>query len=160
MEDSRKVVVFESGDEEYGISIEAILSIEKDEKVTPIPHLPSYMLGMINVRGELVPILDFEQILYHRSSEGFEQAKIIVLKTDDLSFAIRVKEAKEIVDIPGDRLKQMGLVAYGKTTYFTAIAQLDDRLITIIDPTILAQSLDGMKQIQSYMKEFKAKQMT
>lgn len=88
VEDSRKLVVFESGNEEYGVSIEEILSIEKDEKVTPIPHLPSYMLGMINVRGELVPILDFEQILYHRSSKDFEQAKIIVLKTDDLSFAI------------------------------------------------------------------------
>lgn len=71
-----------------------------------------------------------------------------------------MKEAKEIVDIPGDRLKQMGLVAYAKTTYFTAIAQLDDRLITIIDPTILVRSLDGIKQIQSYMKELKAKQMT
>lgn len=158
MENSQKVVVFESGNEEYAISIESILSIEKSEVITPIPHLPSYMLGIVNVRGDLIPVLDYEQILYHQSSVNADQAKILVLKTDHLSLAIRVKDAKEIIDIPHERLKQMGLVAYAKTRYFTAIAQLDDRLITMIDPTILAQSLDGMKEIQSYMKELKTKQ--
>ena len=106
MEDSQKVVVFECGNEEYAISIDAILSIERNEEVTPIPHLPSYMVGIMNVRGELVPVLDYEQILYHRSSSGYEHAKMLVVKTPDLSLAIRVKDAKEIADIPADRLKQ------------------------------------------------------
>ena len=158
MENSQKVVVFESGNEEYAISIESVLSIEKNEVITPIPHLPSYMLGIVNVRGDLIPVLDYEEILYHKSSDGSPQAKLLVLKTDHLSLAIRVKDAREIIDIPADRFKQMGLVAYSKTRYFTAIAQLEDRLITMIDPTILAQSLDGMKEIQSYMTELKAEQ--
>ncbi|KIL44304.1 chemotaxis protein CheW [Jeotgalibacillus soli] len=160
MENSQKVVVFDSGNEEYAISIETVLSIEKNDTITPIPHLPSFMLGIINVRGELVPVLDFEEILYHRSSEDFEQAKILVLKTNQLSLAIRVKDAKEIIDIEPENLKQVGLVAYSNTTYFTAIAHLEDRLITMVDPAILVNSLDGMKEIQEYMNEVKKEQIS
>jgi purine-binding chemotaxis protein CheW len=147
-----KVVVFQVGTEEYAISIEHVISIEKVEGNTPIPHLPVYVKGIVKVRGELLPVLDFEEILYHRTIQYNDQTRMIVVKTDDLSIGVLVNDAKEIIDIEKEHLKQLGLVAFNKTSYFTSIANLDSRLITIIDPSKLVQSLEGINEIQQYMK--------
>ncbi|MFC0477793.1 chemotaxis protein CheW [Robertmurraya beringensis] len=147
-----KVVVFQVGKEEYAITIEHVISIEKVEGITPIPHLPVYVKGIVKVRGELLPVLDFEEILYHRTIQYNDQTRMIVVKTDELSIGVLVNDAKEIIDIEKEQLKQLGLVAFNKTSYFSSIANLDSRLITIIDPSKLVQSLEGIKEIQQYMK--------
>ncbi|MFB6465901.1 chemotaxis protein CheW [Cytobacillus sp. Hz8] len=151
MTDSNKVVVFQVRNEEYAVPIQFVMSIEKLEGVTPIPHLPSYVRGIVKVRGELIPVIDIEQIFYNHSLPMDETVRIIILQTEMLSIGILVQEAKEILDIPEENIKQVGLVAYQKTSYFTGVANLESRLITIVDPTILVQSLEGIKEIQEFM---------
>ena len=56
-----QTVIIQTGSEEYALPVESVISIEKLGFVTPIPHLPDYMLGLMKSRGELVPILDFSQ---------------------------------------------------------------------------------------------------
>jgi purine-binding chemotaxis protein CheW len=148
-----KVVVFQVKTEEYAIPIEHVISIEKVEGITPIPHLPVYVKGIVKVRGELLPVLDFEEILYNRAIQYNDQTRMIVVMTDDLSVGVLVNDAKEIIDIEPENLKQLGLVAFTKTSYFSSIANLDSRLITMIDPSKLVQSLEGIHEIQQYMKE-------
>ncbi|QED48545.1 chemotaxis protein CheW [Cytobacillus dafuensis] len=155
MEETNKVVVFQVGNEEYAIPIRFVTSIEKMEGITPIPHLPAYVNGIFKVRGELIPVIDFERVLYNQSINFDESTKIIVLQTDELSIGVVVADAKEIIDIPQDKMKQLGLIAYKKTTYFTGIANLDSRIITLINPTQMVQSLEGIREIQEYMKEQK-----
>lgn len=152
MENSNKVVVFTVGKEDYAIPIENVLSIEKLEGITPIPHLPPYVRGIIKVRGELIPALDTERILYNRPVEVNDSVRIIVLQTEEMSLGILVGEAKEILDIPQEQMKQVGLIAYQKTSYFTGVANLENRLITIISPSILVKSLEGIREIQEFMK--------
>lgn len=149
--ESNKVVVFLVGKEEYGIPIENVLSIEKVEGITPIPHLPEYVSGIIKVRGELIPALDTEKILYSRSMNVRDSVRIIVLRTEEMSLGVLVNEAKEILDIPQEKIKQVGLVAYQKTSYFTGVANLENRLITIISPSVLVKTLEGIREIQEYM---------
>ncbi|AIE60647.1 chemotaxis protein CheW [Bacillus methanolicus] len=152
MNESNKAVVFRVGSEEYAFPIQYVISIEKMASTTPIPHLPEYVKGIVKVRGELIPVVDFENILYNRQIEINEGTRFIVLHTPEMSLGVLVKEAKEIVDIPSEKLKQIGLIAYQKTSYFTGVANLDKRLITVIDPLKLIQSLEGIREIQEYMK--------
>lgn len=152
---SIKVVVFECGNEEYAVSIEHVVSIEKLEHVNPIPHLPNYLIGLMKIRGALVPIMDFEEILYSRSGRASEQARVITMLTEEMSIGLLVKDAKEILDISTDDLIQIGLVNYSKTKYFTGVANLENRMITLVDPSILVHSLEGIKDIQSYLESIK-----
>jgi purine-binding chemotaxis protein CheW len=154
---SVKVVVFRCGNEDYAIPVEHVVSIEKLEKVSPIPHLPNYFLGLMKIRGELVPIVDFEQILYNRSALGDEHVRIIVIQTEDMFIGLLVLEAKEILDIKRENLKQIGLVNYANTQYFSSVANLENRMITLIDPTILVRTVDGIKEIQAHMESVTAK---
>ena len=145
-----KSVVFTCGTEEYAVPVEQVVSIEKVEHITPIPHLPNYLLGYTRIRGELVPVIDFQSILYGRKTEG-DLSRIVVMNTDVINFGLVVADAKEIIDISPDLLKQMGLVNYAKTQYFTAVANLENRMITCVDPKVLVNSLEGIREIIEYM---------
>ncbi|KOS68142.1 chemotaxis protein CheW [Lysinibacillus contaminans] len=148
--ESIKAVVFACGTEEYAVPVEQAISIEKLDRVTPIPHLPNYLLGFTRNRGELIPVLDFERILYNRSTNG-DASRIIILNTDVVNYGLLVTEAKEILDFDESVLKQVGLVNYSKTRYFTAVANLENRMITFVDPKVLVNSLDGIRQIINYL---------
>ena len=150
---NEKVVVFRCGQEEYAISVDYIVSIEKMDYINRVPHLPSYMLGMTKNRGELVPVMDLEQILLHQTTE--DEARLIMIQVPGFLFALRVNEAKEILDIEEDALKQIGLVNYAKTQYFKAVANLENRMITIIAPEILCDTLEGIKEIKAYVTKLK-----
>lgn len=147
-----KAVVVQCGNEEYAISVDSIVSIERLEQVNPIPHLPDFMLGLMKIRGELVPILDFEQILYNKSAKNNPDARIVVVQTKALFVGLLVIDAKEILDIPESTLTTSGLMAYSRTAYFTAVANLEDRIITIVDTEILSQTLSGMDEISAYVE--------
>lgn len=152
MAEPYKVVVFTVGQEEYAITVDHIISIEKIEGFTRIPHLPDYVRGIVKVREELIPILDLEKVLYDRFVTKENSTRMIVIRTADMSLGILVNEAKEILDILPEQVKQLGLVAYKNTSYLTGVANLESRLITFIDPTQLVRSLEGIREIQEYMQ--------
>ncbi|KGR74678.1 chemotaxis protein CheW [Ureibacillus sinduriensis] len=145
-----KVVIFNCGKEEYAVPVEQVVSIEKLGHITPIPHLPGYLLGFARVRGELIPVIDFNRILYNQSSEG-DLSRIIVLNTDIVNYGLVVNEAKEIINLTENEIKQVGLVNYSKTRYFTAVANLEERMIACVDPKILVDSLEGIREIIEYL---------
>jgi len=146
-----KAVIVRSGNEEYALPVEHVISIEKLDSVNPIPHLPEYMIGLMKIRGELIPILDFEQILYNRKASHNDDVRVVVAQTDSLNIGLLVLEAKEILDLPGDALKQIGLSNYSRTKFVSSVANLDERMITLIDPSILVTTLEGVKEIKEYM---------
>ncbi|MDP4170046.1 MAG: chemotaxis protein CheW [Bacillota bacterium] len=152
MSENNKAVVFRIAKEEYAIPIQYVISIEKMENITPIPHLPHYVKGIVEVRNELIPVIDLENILYKRNLEVNEVSRLIVLESGELSLGALVNEVKEIIDIPKGALKEVGLIAYSKTAYITGIANLDHRLITVLDPALLVDSLEGIRDIKEYMK--------
>ncbi|MBE1553818.1 chemotaxis protein CheW [Sporosarcina limicola] len=147
-----KAVIIQCGNEEYALPVETVVSIERLEQVNPIPHLPDYMLGLMRIRKELVPILDFEQILYGRSAKGHAEARVVLVKTKNLYIGLLVLDAKEILDIPEGSMSSTGLLAYSKTKYFITVANLENRIITVVDPEILSQTLAGMDEIDEYVK--------
>jgi len=151
MEDHNKAVVFQVAQGEYAIFIDYVISIEKEDGITEVPSLPSYIVGIKKVRNELIPIIDLEQVLYNRSINNEDQNKLIVLKTEELTFAVLVRDAKEILAVAEENIKQVGLAAYQKTSYFTGVINLDNRLIMLVDPSVLIDSLDGIKEIKEYM---------
>ena len=147
-----KAVIVQCGQEEYALPVDTVVSIEKLEQVNPIPHLPEYMLGLTKIRGEIVPILDFQQILYGDSAKNDPNARVVVVQTEKLYIGLLVLDAKEILDIPESTLTSSGLMAYSRTPYFTTVANLQDRMITVVDAEKLSRTLSGMEKIEEYVQ--------
>lgn len=158
--DELKAVIVQCGNEEYAIPVQSIISIERLEQVNPIPHLSEYLLGLMSIRGELVPILDFEQILYNRSAKDEEDVRVVVVQTTAITFGLLVLDAKEIIDIPNSLLTVSALQVYSKTPYFTAVANLEQRMITVVDPEKLSQTLTGMHEIGAYVEAQAAEELS
>ncbi|WP_339250444.1 chemotaxis protein CheW [Sporosarcina sp. FSL W8-0480] len=150
-----KAVIVQCGQEEYALPLDIVISVEKLQQVNPIPHLPEYMLGLMKIRGELVPILDFQWILYDNSAKDHKTAKVVVVRTEGLDIGLLVLDAKEILDISKDTFSSSELLSHSKTPYFTTIANLEERMITVVDPQILSERLTGMDVIGDYIRSLK-----
>ncbi|XXM73822.1 chemotaxis protein CheW [Lysinibacillus sphaericus] len=153
-----KVVVFHAGREEYALPIEQVVSIEKLGGINPVPHLPDYVLGLVKVRNELIPVLDLSSILYNQRFHEEKGLFLLVIHTETLQAGLVVKEAKEILEVPEGAVTDAGLLAYSRTRYFDGVINLEDRMITKIDPEVLIGSLEGMKEIRDYVYEQKISQ--
>lgn len=145
-----QTVIFGCGNEEYAVPVEQVVSIEKLDRITPIPHLPNYLLGFTRIRSELIPIIDFNRVLYNQPSNG-DSCRIIVLNTEVMNYGLVVSEAKEIMNFADNEIKQIGLVNYSKTRYFSAVANLENRMITCVEPNVLVNSLEGIREIIEYL---------
>lgn len=145
-------VVFKTGKEEYGIPLQYVVSIEKLTDITPIPQMPDYVKGIIEIREELIPIVDLEYIFYQRFLKMNENSRFVVIQSDELSLGILVNEVKEIIEIAPEQIKQVALIANAKTTYISGVASLEGGLVTLIQPEELLGSLDGIKELQNYME--------
>ncbi|OAT74666.1 chemotaxis protein CheW [Parageobacillus thermoglucosidasius] len=146
-----KFVVFQLEREQYALPVAHVISIEKMADPTVVPQMPDYMVGVVRIRGELVPVLDTRKLLYGRPFEETDKTRIIVTATEDISVAFIVDEAKEILDIPEESVKQVNMLAYRQTPYFIGIASLPERLITLIDPNQLFENLEGAKTIKEHI---------
>ncbi|MDW0117282.1 chemotaxis protein CheW [Sporosarcina thermotolerans] len=153
-----KAVIVQCGQEEYALPVDIVISVEKLQQVNPIPHLPEYMLGLMKIRGELVPILDFQWILYDNSAKDHKNAKVVVVQTEGLDIGLLVLDAKEILDISEDTFTSSELLAHSKTPYFTTIVNLEERMITVVDPQILSERLTGMEVIGDYIRSLKTQE--
>ncbi|CAM3797841.1 chemotaxis protein CheW [Mesobacillus zeae] len=152
MTDTNQAVVFQAGSEEYALPILSVISIEKPEGITAVPHMPQYLKGIAKVRDELIPVIDSEMVLYDRAADLDEKTRMIVIHTKEISAGILVKDAREILEIPQENLKQPSLIAYQKNRYFSGVASFDNRMIMIIDPELLIESLEGMSEIKEYVE--------
>lgn len=148
----KKVVIFKVANGEYSLDVNYVISIEKEENITPVPQLPVFVRGLTKVREELIPVIDLQSVLYNRLTEQNVNNKLIVVRTKEMSFAIIVNDAKEILDIKEEHFKNVGIAAYQKTEYITNVINLENRLILMLDPTILLDSLEGVKDIKEFMK--------
>lgn len=149
-----KFIIFNTNNDEYGLPIEKVTSIEKMEGLNTIPEMPSYMKGVVKVRGELIPVLDTKQIFYRKDSVAGADLKLIVIQTDQLHVALIVEEAKEILEIQEEDLKSINMGVLKPSSYFTAVASLENRLITIVDPNELINNLDEIEVIKEGMSSY------
>ncbi|MGM7635465.1 chemotaxis protein CheW [Bacillus sp. Hm123] len=155
MQSINKAVIFESGNEEYAVPIQAVISIEKVNFINPIPHLPLYLKGVTKIREELLPVIDFEYVLYKRMLPSLEEARLLIVQTNSLPVGLLVKEAKEIIEFPEESVRQVNLISYESTRFFSGVATIGDRLITIIDMDVLVSSLEGIDAVKDFMIEAK-----
>ncbi|WP_461611394.1 chemotaxis protein CheW [Cytobacillus kochii] len=150
-----KYIVFRCRQEEYAITIDQVIAIERAEGFTSVPQLPHYVKGMIRSRGHLVPVLDIEMIFYNRAIEESKDRRIIIIQGEEFEYGLLVAETKEIIDIAEGLIEKPGLLLHIRLDYLKGIANFKNRLISIIDSHRFVSSLDGNVSIVEYITEAK-----
>ena len=134
MEIENKYVIFQLENEYYGLNIESVQSIEKFQNYTRVPNAPKYIKGVINSRGEVVPILDLRIKLKLNPKKVDNNTRIVVTKQEELVIGLIVDTSSEVLEISKnniDRAPTNGDDEYKE--YIKGIGKVKDRLIIIIN---------------------------
>jgi purine-binding chemotaxis protein CheW len=135
-ETAKQYVVFRVGSEEYGVPIEHVASIIRYTDPTPIPRAPDDVMGVINLRGMVVPVVDLRK-RFAGPAEGSEQApfeRIVVTESEIGSVGLAVDAASEVAAIPLESIREAPETTLSSHTAeaFEGVASLEDRLIILL----------------------------
>ncbi len=150
-----QVVIFRTGTEDYAIPMHYVVSIEKTDGLSPIPQMPDYIKGVIEIREQIIPVLDLEFIFYHRFMTIDESSRLVVIQIEGVMLGILVNEAKEIIEIPSENIKRVGLISTSKTEYLEGVASLSGRLVAVMNPNNLVNSLEGINLVRDFLGDIR-----
>ena len=143
--DDLKVIVFELMGKEYVIPVSQVQSIEKMMHITRVPKTPSFVKGVINLRGVVTPIIDLRERFNLQSSEVNEQSRMIMIKLEDMEVGLIVDAANDVLDIPLSAIEpQPDVVGSIESEFIGGVAKLDRRLLVLLQ---LEMVLNPIKQV-------------
>ena len=102
---SRQYLAFHLGDEEYALDIKRISEIIKVREFTDIPRAPEFILGIISLRGVVVPVFDLRRRLNLGVSEMLPTSRIVVCQLEDVSVGLLVDSINQVVDLVDDEVE-------------------------------------------------------
>ncbi|MDD6797682.1 MAG: chemotaxis protein CheW [Bacteroides sp.] len=147
-----KPVVFKLGDEYYGVDINSVRGIEKEMSIVPVPNSVSYVKGIINLRGEVIPVVSLKR-KFNMQDDAVSGSNLIIVKVNNISVALDVDEVNEINDIaPSDIVEMPSLIKTSEVSYFDRVANHGGKLIVLIDIDYLLTTAE-QEAMQSMTEE-------
>ena len=139
---AQELVAFMVGDQEFCIDIMSVREIRGWAPATPIPHAPSFMRGVINLRGAILPIIDLASRLGLPAVEPTARHVIIVSQVGDRIAGLLVDAVSDIISFRVDMIQATPDVAsHVAQTFIKGVVAQDNRMISIISvDSILPQT--------------------
>lgn len=106
-QNTTQIVAFELDKEEFAIPVSSVREVIKVPEITPIPNSPDYIAGFVNVRGNVLSVVDLEKrfALAH-SDKTVVSKKIVVVDAPDAPFGVLVDEVTEVLNIPANAIQK------------------------------------------------------
>ncbi len=129
-----QLIVFKLEDEEYAMDILQAKEIIVREEVTKVPNVPEFVEGLINLRGDIIPVIDLKKRFNVESKK--KGSNIIIVEVEKESFVgIIVDGVSEIIRVPKKEIKPVPqvLTSLISAKYLTGVITIDKKIILIID---------------------------
>ena len=125
-----KIVAFKLGEEEYGLDINHVQSIERIEHITRVPNAPAFVKGVMNLRGNVTPVIDLSSKLEMGHSKYTETSRVMMTKLEDIELGMIVAQTSDVIDIAPEFIE--AAAGSFESTYFNGIAKIEGRLIILL----------------------------
>ena len=127
-------VIFKVNDGEYGLDVSNVNAIETLTNVVPVPNAANHILGIMNLRGDVLPVFSLRTKFGLQEVPVTEQTKIIVTDSNGVTIAIKVDEVKEIIECDDSNLTEFPSIARSlDTAYVDRVAKHNGRLILVLN---------------------------
>ncbi len=135
-------IVTRLGKEQYGIDIRNIDNIVRMLPITRIPKMPAFLKGVINLRGEVIPVISMRLKMGLEEDEITRATRIIVLKLEqEGNVGFIVDEVKEVVTLTTDEIEKLSGSADEGVSLINAVGKHNGELISLFD--LNAITLEG-----------------
>lgn len=142
---SKELLTFKLGNQEYALDIMSVREIRGWTKTTPMPHSPSFMRGVINLRGTVLPVMDLAARLGLPPIETTERNVIIVVKCNDVMTGLLVDAVSDIIALTDEDMQpppDVGSDTTGNT--IRALSLIEERMIRVLELTNIVSKLESV----------------
>jgi purine-binding chemotaxis protein CheW len=137
---ARELIAFRIGDQEFCVNIMIVREIRGWTKATPMPHSPHYMMGVINLRGAVLPIVDLSLRLGMKPAEPNPRHVIIVVQIGEKIVGLLVDAVSDILSITDDNIQPIPEVSAEFVRAFArGIIAVEGRMICLLELDALVQ---------------------
>lgn len=142
---SIQVLTFLLDNEIYGTDISQIQEVLEYRKVTPVPRTPDFLLGVINLRGKVVPVVDLRRQFDMQVADNTVNTCIVIVDVmfdgEKNPMGILADAVKEVVELPLDHISQPPRIGSRiDTRFISGLGKHDDQFIIILNlPRVIAQ---------------------
>lgn len=127
-------VIFTLGSEKYAVNLRHVSSITKYTKVTKVPNAPAFMEGIINLRGDIVPIVSLKHCFGIASGVSDERTRIIISQVGGKELGFVVDEAFRVMSLRDDEIEPPPEMITGPfASYVQGIGKTNGEIIVVID---------------------------
>ncbi|HSJ47357.1 MAG TPA: chemotaxis protein CheW [Gammaproteobacteria bacterium] len=127
-------VTFRLDEEIYGINVMQVQEVLRVSEIAPVPGAPEYVLGIINLRGNVVTVIDTRERLGLSSKEVDDSTRIVIIEADKQVVGILVDSVAEVVDLRMSEVESAPNVGNDESSkYIQGVASHDDELLILVD---------------------------
>lgn len=156
MADYIRPVVFTLGGQEFGVDINLVQSIERQIDVVPVPNSMKYISGIVNLRGEVIPVMSLKKKFSMDDSADTKGNNTVIVNLPDMKIALEVDEVLEIGELNAEKIVDMPKLAKNEETeYLDRVASVDGDLVILLDINkILSEDeAQGVKEFAEQMSK-------
>ncbi|MGI6413539.1 MAG: chemotaxis protein CheW [Syntrophomonadaceae bacterium] len=127
-------VTFSLESEEYGIPINKVHEIIKISEWIKVPGAPYFVKGVINLRGEIIPIIDLRILFKMKKSSSKDQYQIVIIEISGNRAGIMVEEVNEVIKLTAAAIEQLpDILKTGNSSFIMGMGKQDNRILILLD---------------------------
>jgi len=131
-----QLVVFSLGREEFAVEVTQVREIMRMEEITRMPKSPNFVEGIINLRGQIIAVVELAKRLNLEIGEKSSDTRIIVVEAEDIKVGMIVDAVSEVLRVSADAVEPSPTLAIDvSATYLQGVVKQDNRLIILLDLT-------------------------
>lgn len=143
---AERYVLFRVGEVRYAIELSFAVQILRNENILEVPRVPKYVDGVINVRGEVVPIINMRERFGLAKEADEKKKRIVVIRIKDRIYGLLVDDVREIAEIGEEVIEKEVTSVFGlKKNMIEGIVRLKDKLIVILNVEEVVKSEEDIK---------------
>lgn len=132
--ETKQFIVFSLGEERFGIDSLKITTIDRMKTITRVPKTPDYIKGVINLRGDIIPVMDLRAKFSLPVAEETEDTRIIILKLEEISIGVIVDQVLQTIQLGGESIESASsLINSAVSDYIFGIGKVDGEIVTLLN---------------------------
>ena len=129
-----QLVTFCLEEETYGINVMQVQEVLRVSEIAPVPGAPSYVLGIINLRGNVVTVIDTRSRFGLQSGEITDASRVVIIESDKQVVGILVDSVAEVVELRGSEIDPAPNVGNDESSrYIQGLATQENNLLIVVD---------------------------
>ena len=130
----QQLVIFEMGEEHFGVDIATVESIIKMQPLTKVPYSPSFVEGVTNLRGVVVPVIDLRKRFSMAETQHTRETRIVITNLEGIKVGMVVDSVSEVLTVSTDIIDPTpAMVSSVEAEFVSGIARFEDHLVVLLD---------------------------